>query len=78
MTEAVNGLTNFTSEKLHANRVEIHCDRRNLASRKVAERCGYHLEAILIKNSVDPFNELRDDCIYAKVRLADGTLGYPE
>jgi ribosomal-protein-serine acetyltransferase len=78
ITEAVNGLTDFAYMNLSANRIEIHCDSRNLASRKVAERCGYHLEAVLVNNSVDPFQQVRDDCIYAKVRLDGGTLGYPE
>jgi ribosomal-protein-serine acetyltransferase len=77
MTEAVNGLTNFASEQLNANRIEIRCDTRNTSSRKVAERCGYHLEAILLKNFIDPSGQLGDDCIYTKVRLVDGTLAYP-
>jgi ribosomal-protein-serine acetyltransferase len=77
MTEAVNGLTEFAAKFLQANRIEIRCDTRNIASRKVAERCGYHLEAIFLKNFVDPDGQIRDHCIYAKVRLDDGTLGYP-
>ena len=77
MTEAVNGLTDFVDKYLNANRIEIRCDTRNLASRKVAERCGYHLEAILIQNSIDPVGQIRDDCLYVKVRMEDGTLGYP-
>lgn len=76
MTEAVNGLTQFASDYLKANRLEIRCDPRNAASRKVAERCGYHLEAVLLKNYVNPTG-LSDDCVYTKVRLDDGTLGYP-
>lgn len=77
MTEAVNGLTDYAAQHFGANRVEIHCDPRNTASRRVAERCGYHLEAVLVKSAVDPFKQIRDDCIYAKVRLRDGALGYP-
>nr|WP_303801106.1 GNAT family N-acetyltransferase [Alicyclobacillus macrosporangiidus] len=52
MTEAVQGLTQFATNFLCANRIEIRCDVRNTASRKVAERCGYHLEAIFLKRSV--------------------------
>ncbi|OFW77995.1 MAG: hypothetical protein A2201_12285 [Alicyclobacillus sp. RIFOXYA1_FULL_53_8] len=76
MTEAVNALTQFASDYLEANRLEIRCDPRNVASRKVAERCGYYLEAVLLKNYVNPTG-LSDDCVYTKVRLDDGTLGYP-
>lgn len=77
MTEAINGLTNLAFAELQANRVEIRCDTRNTSSRGVAERCGYHLEAVLINNFVDPAGHLRDDCVYTKVRLKDDTVGYP-
>lgn len=77
MTEAVNGLTMFAFNHLQANRIEIRCDTRNTASRGVAERCGYHLEAIFVNNFIEPSGTLRDDCIYVKVRLQDGTFGYP-
>ncbi|BBI33849.1 GNAT family N-acetyltransferase [Cohnella abietis] len=77
MTEAVNGLTEYAFNYFDANRIEILCDTKNTASRMVAERCGFHLEAILKKNFINPFGELRDDCIYAKVRLEDRMYGYP-
>ena len=77
MTEAVNEVTRFAFTYLQANRVEIRCDTRNTASRGVAERCGYHLEGIFVNNFIDPYGSLRDDCIYAKVRLQDGTCGHP-
>lgn len=77
MTEAVNGVTNFAFKHLNANRIEIRCDTKNTASRRVAERCGYHLEAIFIKNYINPSGELANDCIYTKVRLEDGSYGYP-
>lgn len=77
MSEAVDGLTQFAFCNLKANRIEIRCDTRNIASRRVAEHCGYHLEAIFINNFIDPSGELRDDSIYTKVRLKDGSFGYP-
>lgn len=77
MTEAVSGITEFARDYLDANRIEIRCDTRNLASRGVAERSGYHLEAILRRNFLDPVGQLQDDCLYAKIRLDDGTMGYP-
>ncbi|GAA0357875.1 GNAT family N-acetyltransferase [Bacillus horti] len=78
MSEAVDGMTQFAFENLQANRIEIRCDTRNDASRRVAERCGYHLEAILINNFIDQVaGDLRDECVYTKVRLKNGSLGYP-
>lgn len=78
MSEAVDGLTAFAFKNLQANRVEIRCDTENSASCKVAEGCGYFLEAILINNFIDPAGHLKDDCLYAKVRLKDGSFGYPK
>lgn len=77
MAEAVKGITELAFKDLSANRVQIRCDATNTASRKVAERCGYHLEAICIKSSMNPSGLLIDECIYATVRLEDGTYGYP-
>jgi ribosomal-protein-serine acetyltransferase len=76
MSEAVDGVTQFAFKNLQANRIEIRCDTRNSASRRVAERCGYHLEAILINNFIDQAGDLGDDCIYTKVRLKNGSFGY--
>ncbi|MFC4559795.1 GNAT family N-acetyltransferase [Virgibacillus kekensis] len=68
-TEAVEGITAFAFRELGANRVEIRCDRKNVRSRAIPERLGYELEATLKNDdlSVDG-NELRDTCIYAKIR----------
>ncbi len=40
MTEAVNGITKFASDFLNANRIEIQCDTRNVASRKFQNAVG--------------------------------------
>ena len=77
MSETVNGVTEFAFKNCNANRVEIRCDTENHSSRRVAERCGYYMEAILINNFIDPSGNLKDDCLYAKVRLKDGSFGYP-
>jgi ribosomal-protein-serine acetyltransferase len=77
MTEAVNGVTDFADRYLGVNRIRILCDARNIASRGVAERSGYHLEAILKHNYRDPHGQIADDCVYAKIRMADGRMGYP-
>lgn len=69
MTEAVQAIADFAFTELHANRVEIRCDVKNVKSRAVAERIGFELEGILRKDSLDVYGkELRDTCVYAKVR----------
>ncbi|TSB45641.1 GNAT family N-acetyltransferase [Alkalicoccobacillus porphyridii] len=69
ITEAVQAISDFAFEELHARRVEIRCDRKNLKSRAVAERLHFELEAILKQDSVaEDSSELRDTCIYAKIK----------
>jgi len=77
MTEAVVGIAQFASEQLGAQRLEIQCDSRNARSRRVAERCGFHLEGTLRNNRIDVKGDLEHTCIYAQVRRADGSWGYP-
>jgi len=76
MSEAVSSLTDLASD-LFFNRVEIRVAVDNERSRNVAERCGFHLEATLVNNLMSANRYLRDECVYVKVRLNDGTLGYP-
>ena len=66
-TEAVNGLSAFAKQELHASRLEIGSDTRNFKSRAVAERCGFTLEGILKQNMRAPDGSLRDSCMYALV-----------
>ncbi|MFT9847028.1 GNAT family N-acetyltransferase [Aneurinibacillus sp. REN35] len=68
MTEAVEGITAFAFDTLHARRVEIRCDAPNVKSRAIAERLGFTLEGILRNEalSVDG-KEVRDTCIYARI-----------
>ena len=69
VTEAVNHLIAFAFAALEAERIEIVTDAENLASRRVAERCGFALEGILRRERRAPDGSLRDTCVYA--RLAD-------
>jgi RimJ/RimL family protein N-acetyltransferase len=71
VSEVVRALTQMAFVKLRAQRVEIRMDARNERSRRVAERCGYVLEAVLRCESRNHHGELRDTCIYA--RVADPT-----
>jgi RimJ/RimL family protein N-acetyltransferase len=68
-TEAVKFLTDIAFNEMTANRVEIRCDARNIRSRRVAERLGYHFEAELKSDDRANDGSLRDTVIYA--RLAD-------
>lgn len=74
VTEAVNRLTQLAFENYGAMRVEIRMDNCNERSWRVAERAGYHLDAILRNDERTPLGELRDTRIYSKIRLPDGTI----
>jgi ribosomal-protein-serine acetyltransferase len=76
MVEAVNGITRYAEQFLNAQRIEIRCDARNERSAKVAERCGFYLEATLRHQTLAPDGEYANERIYTKVRLSDGRLGY--
>jgi len=71
ITEAVRGITRFAFQELGAGRVEIRCDSRNLRSARVAERCGYALEAILRNHARSADGSLRDTLLYARVAGGD-------
>jgi ribosomal-protein-serine acetyltransferase len=77
VTEAVHGIVRWASEHLNARRIEIRMDARNLRSRKVAERAGFHLEAVLLQDEPDVEGLPSDSPIYVKLRLPDGEWGYP-
>jgi RimJ/RimL family protein N-acetyltransferase len=68
ITEAVDGITSFSINNLHANRIEIQCDSRNVRSSNVAKRLGFTLEGILRKHRNDVNGELRDTMVFSKVR----------
>ena len=78
MTEGVAGLVAFAAEHLKAQRIEIRCDPRNTRSRRVAERAGFHLEGTLLRDDPDVNGDPSSTAIYAKLRLDDGTWGYPQ
>lgn len=68
ITEAVEAITNYAIRELQANRVEIRCDSRNIASASVAERSGFTLEGLLRNDALDVEGNLRDTMIFSKVR----------
>ena len=65
VTEAVRELTSAAFGDMAAKRVEIRCDSRNQSSRRVAERAGYRLEAILRCDDRANDDSIRDTAIYA-------------
>jgi len=71
--EAVRCLTRLAFSELGAERLEILCDSQNDASRKVAEKAGYHLEALLRAEDRGNDGSLRDTVIYALLREEPGS-----
>jgi RimJ/RimL family protein N-acetyltransferase len=66
ISEAVKALVNYAFRHLGAVRIEIVTDEENHASRKVAERCGFVLEAVLRHERRAPDGLLRNTCLYAR------------
>lgn len=66
VTEAVRALTDWTFEKLSAQRIEIRMDARNERSWRVAERSGYALECVLVKDRKALDGAQSDTRIYAR------------
>lgn len=66
-TKAVKILEKIGFEKLGLNRIEILMDPRNIASEKVAIKCGYKKEGTMRKVIKDG-NEFSDAYLYAKVK----------
>ena len=65
ISEAVRGITAFAFDTLGAQRVEIHMDSRNLASRRVAEGVGYELEGELLNHRRDVQGELHNTLVFS-------------
>ena len=66
-TEATLALVGMARSALDANRIEISCDARNAASRRVAEKSGFELEGIRRRSRRDADGKLADSCIYARI-----------
>ncbi|MBI5276416.1 MAG: GNAT family N-acetyltransferase [Burkholderiales bacterium] len=67
VTEAVRAICEYGFEHLRAQRLEIVTDEANVASRRVAERCGFTLEGVLRHERRAPDGSLRDTCIYSRL-----------
>lgn len=67
ITEAVSLIEDYAFNELKALRLEIRAAETNRNSRAVAERCGYHLDAILVNDRRLPSGELSSTVIYSKL-----------
>lgn len=67
VSEGVQALVDWALERLGAVRVELVTDEANLASRRVAERCGFRLEGVLRHQLRAPDGTLRNSCVYARL-----------
>jgi RimJ/RimL family protein N-acetyltransferase len=73
-TETVSALTKFAFESFNAVRVQVVMQADNDASKRVAEKCGFVLEATLKKYRVDCLSKQpADDCIFVRFD-AEGLL----
>lgn len=70
VTEAVSALATYAFEHIGAVRIEIVTDEQNVASRRVAERCGFTLEGTLRHERRAPDGSLRNLCLYARLPTA--------
>jgi len=66
-SETVLALVEFARQFLGARRLEITSDARNAGSRRVAEKAGFALDAILRQRRRDNDDELADSCMYSRV-----------
>ena len=67
-TEIVEAITKVAFEIEQLQRLEIRCDKNNLASVRVAERAGYNLKEILIGNAKDVYGNDRDTMVWEMTR----------
>jgi RimJ/RimL family protein N-acetyltransferase len=68
MTEAVKLLEN-EAFRVGLNRIQIKCDKRNVASSGVALKCGYILEAERRQDTYsDYFKDFRNTLIFSKLK----------
>jgi RimJ/RimL family protein N-acetyltransferase len=66
--EAVEALSKLALGTMNVARLQLRCDVKNRRSAAVAEGCGFQLEGVMRCDSKDPHGELRDTCLYAKIR----------
>ncbi|MEZ4670798.1 MAG: GNAT family protein [Anaerolineae bacterium] len=68
VTEAVNGLSDFAFDQLHAERIQIRCDPRNVRSAAVARRAGYTEEGIIRNDMRERDDTLSSSQVFSMLR----------
>jgi RimJ/RimL family protein N-acetyltransferase len=66
-TDSTQLLADFALSHLQARRISLHCDARNDANHRVAERAGFTLEGRLRNVRIASDSEPSDELIYAVV-----------
>jgi len=66
-SEAVRVMSRFLFAELHAERVTIRCDARNVRSKSVPERLGFVFEGTLRHDSLATDGTIRDTLVYAMI-----------
>ena len=66
ITEGVRALSEHALDVLAANRVALTCDESNVRSWKLAERAGFKLEGILVKERLNLQGSPRNTRVYAR------------
>jgi len=74
VTEAVTMLTDFCFNELHANRVEIRCDERNLRSAAVPRRLGFAQDACLRSDLRANDGSLRNTLVFSLISSDRGVI----
>ncbi|MQR02589.1 GNAT family N-acetyltransferase [Glaciimonas soli] len=69
ISEAVKALMQYAMENLHASRVFLTMDERNLASRRLAERVGFEIEGTLRQDRRNIQGNLRNTRVYSVIRV---------
>lgn len=68
ITEAVKAIADFGFKVFEAKRIEIRCDARNNASRRVAERAGFPLEATFRNDKCGMDGQLSDTLVFGRIK----------
>jgi aminoglycoside 6'-N-acetyltransferase len=68
VSEGVRTALGFCFEHCRAHRVKLECDDTNLASIRVAQRCGFRQEAHLRQNKRQPDGSITGTLIFGMVR----------
>lgn len=68
ITEAVEALVQYAMKTLHANRLFLTTDERNLASQRLAERAGFEFEGTLRQDRNNAQSKLRNTRVYSVIR----------